>query len=363
MTNLFPPDRYSDPIPAFQIVPRNIQKRVLDFVIPHYPISLDDGVHIDQIKGHEVNSRNYRLRSGSEEFLVKIISDLSKKDEIINSLNLSEWLLQSGIPAPKTVLSLDGRPIIQHSDSICVVYDFIEGDFFSGKSAEMNTIGNFISKLQRKLLDLPHALRPRQETVYFQDHHIATYKTLSANRNNLDELIGPTAADALKNGMIHLDRFFSETDIHLLAGLDTPVAACHSDFHPHNVLVNNCKISGILDIQAIQRMPVAASIGFATFKIMRQHVIASGVYGNVLEIRERTMKFLDSINENMDHIHIPYRLFALLGKAEIARRLLAILDLNLNHDNRDWDHDVAGQLMSLAESDVVFGRLNKSPVE
>ena len=124
----------------------------------------------------------------------------------------------------------------------------------------------------------------------------------------------------------------------------------HGDLHPHNILMENGKISAFLDLESIVSAPLTVGIAFSTFKLLRQYMVEEGT-----DVAPKAVvSFYQSLTRELGNEIISYNDLAFFAKAEVLRRIGIILDLSINEGNRVWNDVLPIQINSLAEIDFLF---------
>ena len=134
---------------------------------------------------------------------------------------------------------------------------------------------------------------------------------------------------------------------------DIVLAGCHSDLHPHNVLVRNARQTCFLDLESIRPAHRVASLGFAVFKLLRNAIARRG-RTSAAAISQLRGRFVDRLTSAGGLTSDEARGLALGARAENLHRLLTIFTSPQNQSR--WGDRAAmfGRALS-GEIDVIFG--------
>ena len=132
--------------------------------------------------------------------------------------------------------------------------------------------------------------------------------------------------------------------------LTSSFGICHTDIHPHNLLMKGDKVTSILDFSSFMYGSINSSISYGLFKLARQKLVfEGGINYNIFNDIDKVIKLLkkeELLTTNED--------FLFFSQMEIIRRLILILDLNLNQENKEWNEILPIQINSLNESEYIF---------
>lgn len=349
MIRFFQPDLHSQTEPVFHAVDAPMSQTVSAVVSAHYGRTTGRVEDVGQVSGAEVNSTNFRVRCEKGDFLLKRTS--SSADRAKASWELERWMRDRSIPCPETVPTDPGAPIAVASDGVWRLTRFIAGNHFSGGEEELCDAARILGNLHRTLETLPASQRPQKRLDYLPPALLGVYQTLRDHQGNLASLLGERAAAPLTRDWSILENAVQDLDPRPGCDDKEVFSVCHFDFHPRNLFVRDGRVVAVLDIDSLAWMPLSAAIGFAAFKLVRQHAAHEGLAGKPAAITRAYDDFLESVAmEGLARASIDR-----FGRMEILRRLLYILSLNLQGDKR-WDFDVGYQLATLGEFALTTGQ-------
>jgi Ser/Thr protein kinase RdoA (MazF antagonist) len=363
MLKIFQPDIFSSSKPHFcQIALGNVQM-VLEVIDRFYSQNfccsqgLEPKVRLEQFGGNEINSNNFRLHSADGVYLLKRLPLSADAVLIERQLALVEWLRGvHGLRLPVLLRTEDGNRLGKDEKSLWCLFEFLEGDFFAGGLDQLVETGREIGRLQSALRICPPELMPPQRWEYFTTDDASVYKVTIDRRSEWPRLFGADLATLLKDEDESVRQSWQ-----VLAGASTQLSklepmACHCDLHPHNLLMRGSTLAGFIDFDSFVKMPAEAALGFATFKLLRQHAVtvSQGVQ-NKDEIRKAMHAFLAAMAESTEAATLRPELLRDMALAEVFRRILVIFRLNLREANPAWNHVLPIHLAGLHELRVIFG--------
>jgi Ser/Thr protein kinase RdoA (MazF antagonist) len=353
----FQPDIFSAASPQFSPITAASEAMVRAIVERCYPQAIPTLTRLEQFGGNEINSNNFRLSGDGAVLLLKRLPVNGDAAKLERQLELVEWLRQDeGIRLPVLIRTHDNRALGVDAQGLWCLFEFLEGDFFQGGMEQVLEMGREIGRLQVALRRCPSEMLPPSRWEYFTADDAAVYRAAFERRKEWSTVFDRVAASLLEEASESVHRNWQELQatIPLLAQF-SPMA-CHCDLHPHNLLLRGARLSGFIDFESFVRMPAEAALGFATFKLLRQHAVAEALdAGGQVEIRRATQAFLAAMAESGEPCGRRPESLRSMALAEILRRLLVIFRLNLRDGNRAWNHVLPIHLCALQELEVILG--------
>lgn len=352
--SIFTKDHFSTSRPTFQAINSNLIQEVGVALLQFEATT--NITEMQQLGGFEVNSKNFKVTSTTGTYLLKKQSDAV--EELTQRLSLCNWLFKEGCQVPRHLTTLKGGSFYKdQQDKSWSLWDFVKGNYFTGHPDELSPTSQAIQRFNLSLDVIPLELYPKPDPI---DYSIKRFAEIIAQtdraRDKWTTYFGPVLDQCLTANwpsvLASLDQLQEASDH--LATLD--VKPSHMDLHPHNMLLEGSKFSVFLDLDSIKMVPREIACGFAVYKLMRQHIAA---YPDVLNddslLKNRLTAFCDTI---YDCLKIKNRRdsYFIYSKVEIFRRLVLILDLNFNNNNRDWNHVMDIQIRALREIDRLYCR-------
>lgn len=351
---LFQSDLFSNAVPTFSKATTAVEQDVRGVFSRHFPEQCARIESVAQFGGAEVNSNNFRLGSVSGNYLLKRLPRRTNLELLRRQLELWAWLNEEKqMRVPKAIRNTNGERLFSSEDHHWCLFEFIEGHFFHGGREQMLSTGREIGRLQRALSSHPTSLSPPERWKYLTDDDEEVYSEASSCRDRWLNLFGKELAADLDQGwplvsrirdMLWLNRKQIETLV---------PTACHCDLHPHNILVDGRQLTAFIDFESLTLMPAAAALGFATYKLVRQHAASQRFSADDQQSLSRAgTEFIDSLQSGGCVLE-PSTL-RLMATAEVFRRLLVILRLNLRDRNSAWNHVSRVHLAGLVEIELIF---------
>lgn len=352
---MFEPDLFSDPRPAFVAASSVDSGAVRQVLARDYPALGAAAGPVRQSGSIEVNSNNFLVETSTGCFVAKRWPKAATEAEAATrtrQAELANWLAGEGIPLPRILPASTGAIVVEQSGHDWCVMEYVEGGYFSGHGNELLEAGRAMVRLFLALARLPGKLDGGHVIAPPGPASLDFMQRLEQARNRWAEIFGASCAQLLADSWDQISADLAS--IVRPSSLAARYHNCHIDLHPHNILMRDGRLMAILDFGSFARAARAAIVAFNLFKLARQAAVARG--GSVEEADLRSQ--LDAvIDEMMKHGLLDGDMrgrLALHAKAEIMRRLLLILSLGYEKNNRDWIHVLPVQINALSEADAVF---------
>jgi len=354
MQPLFSADIFSDARPRFSPASGDARERVLRVALAHYSDALNGITEIHQFGGNEINSNNFKVKTGRGFFLLKRFGSKANPSVVTQQLALAEWLRGSHrVLVPRVVRDESGNLVVLDDGINWCLLEFKEGLFFSGVRAELVPTALEIGRLQRALNVAPESLRVPRKWDYGSADDRSVFMEAYAERAKWRGYFGDPLADALARRWRALARLEGELIASAPDMESLPVHVCHCDLHPHNILVDHGNPSAFIDVESFTTMPVVVAIAFAAFKLVRQHAVTESISeSRITELVGAAKDFVEMAGEGLDSV--TFDRCRLMASAEVFRRLLVILRLNVRAHDPSWNHVLPMHLAGLAEIDLMF---------
>lgn len=357
MGELFKPDIFSVSHPIFSSVTTTTAQVVRTVAQDFYSDKMLSLGAIEQFGGNEINSNNFKLYTPQGIYLLKRLPLSADKNLLERQLSLLSWLRAQGTAVPSGVLSGSGATLVKNADAYWCLFDFLPGDFFHGTGDELISAGVGIGQLQAALNQVPSSLAPPKKWETIVDSDVDIVSLAEARKHEWMKLLGEDNGSLLSNNWERVKSAFQELQENKTLVRSSPLHACHCDLHPHNLLVNEGRLAGIIDFESFVSMPVTASIGYAAYKLVRQHVVENGFSEkDSSQVFDATARFFHAVQKGGGFPDIDFESLRLMALAELFRRLLIVLRLNFVDGNSVWNRVLPMHLAGLDEIDVIFGR-------
>lgn len=355
MLQLFAPDIFSGSRPVFGSAAAAAQELVTAVARDSYALGRIGP--IEQFGGNEINSNNFKVDAAAGRFLLKRLPRAADQQALQRQLELSAWLaVKQAVAVPRIVRTSGGELLSAALGYHWCLFEFVDGDFFSGGDQQLRSTAFEIGRLQSALGAAPAALVPPKKWSYGSPADQEILRETAACRQQWAEVFGKASRTMLDAGWERVARTAAELDARageLRAASD---AACHCDLHPHNLLVAHGSLRAFIDFESFVSMPVAAALGFAAYKLVRQHAVAVGLgAGQAAQIAAATRVFVTSLEQGGGRQQPVPQHLRLMAVAEIFRRLAVVLRLNVRERNPAWNHVLPMHLAALEELDIVYG--------
>lgn len=342
---LFQPDIYSSTEPSFVVVPPNTVAKAERALKNHYG-------HLGSVigpsfrpRGAQINSSNTLVHLASGPVIVKQIPNRNTT-AIEFRLEVADRLRRVGVPLPEIHSSTDGSRVVFDEDCAWVVLGFVKGTYFRGGRTELASVSIAVSQLRTGLAQIGCSIADNSVPVPdYADWELL--ENLSRRRGDWNlifrehVMLFSSSWDLLCEC---LSRVLSVRD-HLKG-----FGLCHIDLHPHNVIMKDGVVVGIIDLDSIRLASIPVFEAFTAYKLLRQSLSLSRPPENLGESRQVVDMFLQEAAALKAFGLAP----SVLAQAEILRRLLYILREAVYANDRTWMHVLPVHVAGIVESEALF---------
>ena len=284
--------------------------------------------------GANVSANNFKIETPATECFLKSRS-LAALDKTQQEAELTFALSERGQKVPHIIRSKDERLVSVYEDRCWVLYEFQEGDYFSGRDRELSSAAKVFGELTRAA----QSLFPKTE--------------LNVLPNGLPDLLNRSAIPANHRATILNNLSRAEQHRALLNSDWRPV---HLDYHPLNLLMNDDAVACIVDLEHLKPHPVVVGLGFAGYKLIRQAMVNEEFRAREAHERTAVQTWLRGWQESFANDQFTDDELGLGASARILTLIHMILDASLNRGDDRSTYDLEKQILSLYEVDVIFSR-------
>ena len=278
-------------------------------------------------RGANVSSQNFKLEAASQSWFLKA-REAELAGRMRNEAQLTFALSELGQRVPRIVRSRDDELVTVSDDRSWVLYEFQEGDYFTGQDGEMQAAAETFAELSL-------AAKP-----LFSSDAVAE----DPLPHGLDELLDRAPLSVSHRAMVL-------NQLHLVREVLThPVTPMHLDYHPLNLLMKDGRVACVVDLEHLKPYPVVAGLGFAAFKLIRQAMVN-------YESDGAATVWLRAWQERFPEDRFSVTELGLGARSRILKLIYLILDASLNRGDNRSNYDLEKQIISLYEADVIFGSL------
>jgi len=355
---LFSPDLFSNSIAKYDLALYSESKTVKNIILNDYKIKNLNNYKILKLKGIEINSNNFFLKGQDKSYILKKLNKEEDLDLINKQLQLTNWLNTQNIPIPKVISPNNSlSPVVTHNDNNYYLMEFLDGLYYEGFQNSLQNSFEVILDLFKTLESAPKIFKFNQNKIeYCFSSFTKTIEEAESVKSKWKKIFGSNYE--ILNSSWHKIR--STVDL-LLEREDefnsSSRGLCHIDLHPHNILMRKDRILGVLDFASLLDSSINTSISFSLFKLARQAAVYEKNNTNIESIFPKLIEAykLFTIRGYLDDP----KDFLFYSQVEIIRRLLLIVELNINHNNKDWNNILPVQISALYESEFLFNHTVK----
>ena len=308
-------------------------------------VSIDQIKNIKQIDNFGLNSNNYLFKIKKKFYVLKRYSN-KKKNNLEFTAELMDWLNTKNIPVQKPIKSINNKYTLSKFGKKWRIVEYISGKTFSGTYQEFKNASRTIAKMSSILSKYPK--KKQEEHNYFAKEDYKIINFISENLKNLEKYFSKKNSKLIRKhwqnvlySWNHVKNFnFSHLAVHLI----------HNDLHPHNLIIKDKKIKGILDWESCILNPTGISLAYAGLKICKQTLVKNKTFVPSKIGKEYKKIIFKYSLLNKSIVNQFYKL-ALL---EVLRRLCIIFKLSILKKDKKWNNVIQIQLEHLIETKELF---------
>jgi Ser/Thr protein kinase RdoA (MazF antagonist) len=338
---MFRPDLFSDPAPKFHAAAKPAAAQVRAVLREHYPALGEPAPDLSQSGAMEINSNNFRVEAGDETFIVKRWPATPQHAAARTQAALADWLARQGQPLPMLRPAASGELVAEHQGFGWCVMEYVEGQYFSGAADQLRHAAAAVAALFRALDSAPASLHPQKRIEHPLQDWRRVLEEPERGRDAFAGVLDQAHAALLREEWPAVTAALADT-LGMEPILRASTRLCHIDLHPHNILMAGGRVAALLDFPSLALAPATSLHAFNLFKLARQAMVARGAASPPPEL----LRQLEAAPEGLGP----------LAKAEILRRLMLILQLNMESGNREWNHVLPVMVRALREADALFVR-------
>lgn len=336
---LFLPNNLSKRSPEF--TPLNdpqTQNEVTSLLQEHYLFPELKDLRLSIFSGVNISSQNFKVETPGAKWFLKV-REKSSLEKMVAEAELTFALRELGQRVPRIIRSRDARLMNLHEEKCLVLYEFQDGDYFTGKGSELQAAAEAFGNLSlaaKQLFPAPLAkVDPIPGTL---NELLNLAETKATKYPNVAELCATHRTTILDN----LAKIQKHREL-----LTEPCVPMHLDYHPLNLLMNDGEVACIVDLEHLQPYPVAVGLGFAAYKLIRQAMVN--------EEPAAVSTWIHGWNKSFPEDRLASEDLGHGARCRILKLISLILDASLTRDDDRFNYDLEKQILSLYEADVIFG--------
>lgn len=298
--------------------PNNLSRRTPEFT----PFA-----QISAFVGANVSANNFKIETASGKYFLKS-REQRDVEKMRAEAELTFALSEMGQKVPRIIRSPDGTLLSSVAGKCWVLYEFQEGDYFSGKGGELLAAAEAFGELTRAASTL------------FTDADVE-----DAVPVGLIELLDRSAIEI--DQLTKIRESLEEVQKHREL-LNSRVLPLHLDYHPLNLLMIDERVACVVDLEHLKPYSVVSALGFAAFKLIRQAMVDEAFRERELRERTAVSTWLNGWRKSFPDDGYTSSELGIGAKA----RILTLIQIILGDDRLSYD--LQKQITSLYEAEVVF---------
>ena len=347
---LFIEDKFSLINPSWKkIKDKSFNKKIISKLPSSLIKYLGKVKSISLLDALEINSNNIMI-SGYKNTL--IIKKFKKKyiKNLENQIFIYNKIKEKKLPCPNILNTNEGYLFKLEDNEIGIALNFIDGKYFNGTKTQLKNTAIAISTCMNEL------------------------KSIECSNFKINKIFPDNSSEIIEQFMILLsskssfsdkEKLFIKKNYNKIISIEYEILKklyifdnidfkmFHRDLHPHNILINKNKVS-LIDVESILPTKWPIAYGFAIFKLLRQFCIGK-------EFNQKNIKlmhdFIDLLFLSSDIDGVNYKILFIGARIEILRRILVIMEGNLNNKISPWNSVMGIQIRALNEVEYIESKL------
>ncbi len=306
-----------------------------------------DAITIYSINEIGINSQNWLVSVKDKKYIIKRIKSITEKQLLKRKIELSEKLRKDGIPFPKIYLFRENYWVEIDGEN-WILMEYIKGNYFNGSPEEMIQICKLQKELNERCIDYQKNELIIIETIEYKRSDMSKslislklQKTRIADQTKIDYELVSQVVNLMETNIKYMDAEIPKDQLGYI------------DMHPHNLLIHNNELNGLLDVDALKLTNRNIATAFNIFKLFRQLMVHEKLNEDTKNLKHIINEYLKKSNytENEDY-------FLRSAAVEIMRRILYITDSIITSGTSEWSPVLEIQLKLIIEINVITKKLH-----
>jgi Ser/Thr protein kinase RdoA (MazF antagonist) len=349
--DLFLPNNLSRHKPEFVALSDiHLCSNIAELLETCYSLTNFSSLRLSQFAISTVN-RNLLVELDTRKFFLKSKSEALEKKRLNVEARIAVELGHAGLRVPRVILTATGEAICERHGASWALYAFEEGTYFRGEGRELDAAAEAFGKVSRAALNLSAAAHRRDDDdgLFLEDIEPLLDWVAKPNAR-----YSGMAALCLEHHHAIIDRL-QQVRRHrkFVEATSLPM---HLDYHPLNLLMKDEEVACILDFEHLKTYPVAAGVGFAAYKLIRQAMVNVQIRQDEMANPTMVQRWLAGWRASFPQFGLSREELGVGASYRVLRLIHLILDAALKRFDDRFNYDLAKQIGSLYEIDLIFGR-------
>ncbi len=300
---------------------------------------------IEKFSSNNLNSQTFRFLYKKKKFIIKVekTNNINKKKKIFDLLKKEKF--------PKKFI----KPITSKNKNYFIInkkfisiYPFINGKLYKGTRKQLFSSVKEIIKLYLALSKTKKKYNGLNSFNYFSKKESNLLNKFLKNKNSINQKFKSTENFSILPYLPLI--IFEWKRLSKKKFYKGPKQLSYTDIHPHNIMLKNADVKGILDVTSIRFMPSGYSLAYGLLKLLRQYIYFNKIKKNFSHIVKKLIKM---INSNLK-TNFTTEEFGDLAVSEVLRRILFILNSILVKKDDTLNHIMPLLVRNLVECKLLF---------
>ena len=304
-------------------------------------------VNIFERDGLELNSNNFKIETKSKIFLLKKWNEKLSSSEIQKFLNLNLWLVKKKCLVQIPQKFCNGKYLIKINQSYWSYFNYIDGVHFKGGNNELDSASSYIAKFTKEIIKYPKK-NISKKFKYFSKDDYEIILWMEKNQKKLNNIFGRRISTLIKKNLLEIIYLFKT--LKKLYKFKLKKQVIHLDLHPHNIIMKDSKVNGVLDIDSCVTGNYLTSLSYSALKLCKQCVVSMG-NNSAGRISNR---FLRNLERKFKLEKKDLRNFYIFAMSEVLRRLIYMFKISIKHKDYRWNRMIPVQINHIDECAIFF---------
>ena len=342
---LFQPNNLSIPRPEFvPVLDPDLTDEISLIVRREYELPDSQKVSLSRPVGTNVSTENFVVNIGGSRFFLKR-REAERLESLLREAKLAFELSARGLRVAKPLLNRQENLLYIDDHSCLVVYEFEEGDYFSGQGREPDSAAVAFGALTRAAIELFSNDNASVDDSFLRELPTLLDEARTIRHQQLSPLVELHCETVLKN-LAQVSEHNQSIHSHLL-----PV---HLDYHPLNLLMKDEEVSCILDFEHLKIYPVVVGLGFAGYKLTRQAMVHETIRKQEMTTPTLLTRWLNGWQTTFADLTFSPQQLGVGARYQELFLIHLILDAFLRKSDSRFLYDLEKHLISLHEIDAII---------
>lgn len=305
-------------------------------------------IQLAKFAGANVVSHNLTVTIGDNRFFLKLRKG-PHRDSLAAETSLTMRLHDLGLRVPQVIKTVEGKSCFVDEDSAWALYKFEDGDYFTGKGAQLASAAAEFGKLTRSINAMNDGSWDDRNVGLNGSFLESLPATVDQSKTSEHAVVRELSREHCTKILQAIERVRNEQ-----SAVESDVTVMHLDYHPLNLLIRNDQVECVLDLEHVKPYYLLGGLGFAAYKLIRQTLVDAELRDQEFAKPRLVDRWINASSSQDPRLSFDKASLGLGARYRILFLVHWILDCAQRGDTR-FNYDLEKQIMSLYEVDVIFG--------